>query len=426
MYLDEIMAAQKKGEARGITSVCSAHRYVIQQTLKRFEFPLLEATCNQVNQFGGYTGMTPSDFVGYVRGIADENDTSFEKITFGGDHLGPHVWQTETAASAIGKSKELIRAYVRAGFIKLHLDCSMRLADDPPGALAPDVIADRAAQLAKVAEAYGGDSLRYVIGTEVPIPGGAIDLEAVLHVTRVEDAQQAVEATRAAFRRAGLESAWERVIAVVVQPGVEFGDDNVLDYDPERASALTGFIEREPHLVYEAHSTDYQTREALSKLVYDHFAVLKVGPRLTFALREAVFALAFMESELFTGARAGERSNILEALDSAMLRAPEHWRRHYRGSPAAKEFARKFSLSDRIRYYWQDAQVQAAFHTLMENLSRKPLPLSLLSQFAPLEYVPVRDGVLSNTPHAIILNRVGAALDDYAFACSGDQFPDHD
>ena len=82
-----------------------------------------------------------------------------------------------------------------------------------------------------------------------------------------------------------------------MQPGVEFGDDFVLPYQPDAARELSKFIETQP-IIYEAHSTDYQTRQALKNLVRDHFAILKVGPALTFAFREAVFALAMMENEL--------------------------------------------------------------------------------------------------------------------------------
>ena len=195
---DDLIAAQKHGEAQGIASVCSAHPYVIKQTLKVSKTfrvsPLIEATCNQVNQFGGYTGMTPKDFVSYIRGIATENEFPFEKIVLGGDHLGPNVWQNEPAESALDRSKVLIRDYVQAGFVKIHLDCSMRLADDPQGALNPEVIAKRAAQLAKVSEESVGAGLvpaqlpRYVIGTEVPIPGGAQEHEEGVSVTKVVDA----------------------------------------------------------------------------------------------------------------------------------------------------------------------------------------------------------------------------------------------
>jgi D-tagatose-1,6-bisphosphate aldolase subunit GatZ/KbaZ len=406
MYLDEIVAAQKRGQARGIPSVCSAHPHILGQTLKAFKFPLIEATCNQVNQFGGYTGMTPGDFVAYVRGIAGGINFPFENILFGGDHMGPNVWQNEPAGSAMDKSREMVRAYVQAGFVKLHLDCSMRLADDPPGLLDQETMAGRVAQLAKIAEESGSDRLRYVIGSEVPVPGGALEHEEAVSVTRVEDARQAIEATREAFTREGLHSAWERVIALVVQPGVEFGDDFVLGYRPEQARQLSQFIEGQS-LVYEAHSTDYQSRDALHNLVKDHFAILKVGPGLTFAFREAVFALAMIENELVGKDR---RSNLMQVLDDAMVRHPVHWEKYYRGGPDEKAYKRKYSLSDRMRYYWVRPEVRAALEQLMRNLGPGTLPYPLLSQFV---------GKTDLTAAQVIEWKIRKVFDDYLAACRG-------
>lgn len=421
---DEMISAQKHGEAKGIASICSAHPFVIKQTLKAFAehprnevkgtktfrvSPLIEATCNQVNQFGGYTGMTPKDFVGYVCGIAEESHFPFEKVILGGDHLGPNVWQNESAESAMQKAGALIREYVQAGFTKIHLDCSMRLGDDPAGALSPDLVSQRAARLAKIAETVGAErrsalGIRYVIGTEVPIPGGATEHEEGVRVTKVEDAQQTIELTRDAFYREGLQSAWERVIAVVVQPGVEFGDDFVLPYRPESARALSRFIEGQS-MVYEAHSTDYQTREALTDLVRDHFAILKVGPGLTFAFREAVFALAMIEDELIA---KSQRSNIVQVLDDVMLKHPEHWKKYYRGNEVEQAFKRKYSLSDRSRYYWVQPEVQDAFTQLMKNLDEKTLPYSLLSQFV---------GETGLRAEQVIEWKINKVLRDYLSAC---------
>jgi D-tagatose-1,6-bisphosphate aldolase subunit GatZ/KbaZ len=417
MYLDDVVAAQKRGEAKGITSICSAHPNVIKQTLKAAKTfnvsPLIEATCNQVNQYGGYTGMTPNDFVGYVRGIAEENDFRFENIILGGDHLGPNVWQSEPAESAMEKSKVLIRDCVQAGFVKIHLDCSMRLADDPQGALNPEIIARRAAQLATIAEkslsqqerGRGESSLRYVIGTEVPIPGGATQHEEGVGVTKVEDARQTIDVTREAFVREGLESAWERVIAVVVQPGVEFGDDFVLPYKPEAAQDLSRFIEGQP-VIYEAHSTDYQTRAALKDLVRDHFAILKVGPALTFAFREALFALAMIENELVS---KNMRSNLIQVLEDVMLKQPKHWKKYYHGTQAEQAFKRKYSLSDRARYYWPEPEVQNAFDRLKNNLGDKVLPYSLSSQFI---------GETALNAAQVIDLKINKVLKDYMVACS--------
>jgi len=418
---DELISSQKHGEAKGIPSVCSAHPFVIKQTLKVSETfrvsPLIEATCNQVNQFGGYTGMTPKDFVAYVRGIAEENNFPFENIVLGGDHLGPSVWQNEPADSAMHKAEALIREYMQAGFTKIHLDCSMRLADDPEGALDPEIVAKRAVRLAKVAESVGTGLApvhlpRYVIGTEVPIPGGATEHEEGVSVTKVEDAQQTIEVTQEAFYREGLQSAWERVIAVVVQPGVEFGDDFVLPYQPEAAQDLSRFIEGQP-MVYEAHSTDYQTRDALKNLVRDHFAILKVGPGLTFAFREAVFALAMIENELIA---KDQRSNIIQVLDDVMVRNPEYWKKYYRGDEAEQAFKRKYSLSDRARYYWVQPEVRNAFERLMKNLGGKTLPYALLGQFV---------GETGLNAERAIEWKIDKVLMDYLVACGEAQDQSH-
>jgi D-tagatose-1,6-bisphosphate aldolase subunit GatZ/KbaZ len=406
MYLDEMLAAQKRGEARGTPSICSAHPVVLRQALRALEHPLIEATCNQVNQFGGYTGMRPQDFVAFVRAIADDSGVAVENILLGGDHLGPHVWQGEPAAEAMTKAEEMITEYARAGFTKLHLDCSMRLADDSAGALEPEIAAHRAAELAKVAEQASASPLQYVIGTEVPRPGGALASEEGLHVTEVQDVQETIEIHRRAFREAGLVEAWERVMAVVVQPGVEFGDDFVTPYIPESARELSRFIEREP-LVYEAHSTDYQSRDALGSMVRDHFAILKVGPALTFAYREAVFALAMIEDECLPNE---ERSHLIEALDECMLEQPGHWKPYYPGTEQEQAFKRKYSLSDRARYYWSQPQVQAAVGALMKNLGGQALPYSLASQFL---------GETGLTGEQAINRRIQKVLDDYVAACKG-------
>lgn len=390
MFLDEILAAQKRGVARGIPAVCSSHPYVIKQALRVSRMygmpPLIEATCNQVNQFGGYTGMRPMDFASHVRSLAGELGLPFEHIILGGDHLGPSVWQEEPAGPAMEKAEGLVREFVKAGFTKVHLDCSMRLADDPPGALDVDVSAARTARLAKAAEEAAGTvylarEIRYIIGTEVPVPGGATAHEERVHVTKAGEAEQSIERTRDAFLGEGLEQAWEKVVGLVVQPGVEFGDDFILPYRPEEARELSRFIDSRP-LIYEAHSTDYQARNALQEMVRDHFAILKVGPALTFAFREAVFALAMIENELFQPER---RSNLMQVVDEAMRKQPGYWVKYYPGTEHEQAYKRKYSLSDRIRYYWGQPVVARAFSTLMSNLGERTLPFALSRQFTGME-----------------------------------------
>lgn len=416
-YLDFIVAAHHFGEPLGIASICSAHPLVLEAALRHglaCRRPvLIEATCNQVNQFGGYTGMTPADFATLVSQLADRVGFPRNHLILGGDHLGPLPWADEPPDQAMWKAADLVRAFVRAGFTKIHLDCSMPLGGET--ALPLEVIARRVAELARVAEEAAGErrsALRYVIGSEVPPAGGARAGEGPPSVTRPEDAAATVEATRRAFFALGLEEAWERVVALVVQPGVEFGDEAIYEYDRSAAAPLARYIEGVPGMVYEAHSTDHQPLEALRAMVEDHFAILKVGPALTFALREAVFALADIETALGLDPPSG----IREALEAAMLSNPVHWQKYYRGDPLSQKLARQYSLSDRIRYYWTASEVQAAFSRLMRNLGDRPIPLGLLSQYMPDEYRRVRCGELKNRPCDLLLGKVVKVLEMYRLA----------
>jgi D-tagatose-1,6-bisphosphate aldolase subunit GatZ/KbaZ len=323
------------------------------------------------------------------------------------------------------KADDLIREYLRAGFTKIHLDTSMRCADDWGDPLTPlddELVADRAVRLCYVSEEAfkqrpGGLQPLYVIGTEVPIPGGAQEDLDELKVTSAEAAERTIELTCEAFRKQGLESAWDRVIAVVVQPGVEFGDATIVEYSSDKAKELSNHIERHDGLVYEAHSTDYQTRDALRQMVEDHFAILKVGPALTFAFREAVFALCQMEREYLSGIKGITLSDLPAVLDRVMCEDPKHWKKHYHGSEREQAYARKYSYSDRSRYYWPNHQVRDALVRLLNNLTRNPPPGTLISQFLPNQYLAMRNGQICDEPTDLIHNRIMEVTGDYANAC---------
>jgi D-tagatose-1,6-bisphosphate aldolase subunit GatZ/KbaZ len=257
----------------------------------------------------------------------------------------------------------------------------------------------------------------YVIGTEVPVPGGTKEDEQ-LEVTGCADVERFITVSREEFRRRNLDSAWDRVIAVVVQPGVEFGSHSIIDYDRTSASNLSRFIESYDTMVYEAHSTDYQKKESLRQMVEDHFCILKVGPWLTYAFREAVFALETIEQELLGKKRGVNLSHLYQIIDKVMLDDPRYWEKYYQGTEDEQAFDRMYSLSDRIRYYWQNPKVTSALERLMKNLSGTDIPLSLISRFFPMEYDAVRDGRLSNSPSELVIERIISVLKLYSYACN--------
>lgn len=405
----------------GIPSVCSAHPLVVEAAMRSVlptSLPLLiEATCNQVNQDGGYTGMTPADFIAFVEGIAETTGFPRERLVFGGDHLGPNPWKKLPADQAMAKAEVMIRAFAAAGFTKLHLDCSMGCNGEPI-ALGDAETASRAARLAAAAEASlpGGDTPKpvYIIGTEVPIPGGAMEEIEDLAVTLPSDALTTVAVTRQAFLARGLEDAFSRVIAAVVQPGVEFGNHNVVDFAPEKARDLSAALADLPGLVFEAHSTDYQTVHGLGALVQDGFSILKVGPGLTFALREALYGLDAIAEELFPKRRP---ETLRATMERIMLTHPANWESYYQGTDAERALMRHFSYSDRIRYYWPQPEAAAAVDALMSLLDGVDLPEPLIGQYLGGLYAAVRGGHL--VPHAreILLASVGVALAPYLAAC---------
>lgn len=424
----KILEERKNGKKTGIPSYCTANRQVIRTILKdaakNDRTVLIEATANQVDQFGGYTGMTPKDYVRFIEDIAAEIGCDMRQVILGGDHLGPLTFCKEPEETAMAKAEELVRAYVSAGFTKIHLDTSMKVADDGAGALDKRVCAKRGARLCKAAEeafrAYQSehpDALHpvYVIGSEVPIPGGATEHEDRISVTDPADCRQTIELYRQAFEDNGLQDAWPYVIAVVVQPGVEFGDDAVFLYDHDKAASLVSVLRDYPGFVFEGHSTDYQSKDCLKQMVCDGIAILKVGPALTFAYRDALFALAHVEKELVPEEK---RVNFPQVLEQVMLRQPENWQKHYHGTEEEKRLARSYSLSDRARYYLGVPEVAEAIERTLENLKDVHIPTGLLYQYFPRSAEAVLTGACSGAPEELIEREIMSFVDEYVFAAN--------
>ena len=428
----ELLRRNRDGETVGVYSVCSAHPLVLEAAMKQGPGRRVAAAHRGHREpgepvwrlYGDEAGGFP--FVSSA-GIAARAGLDIGRIVLGGDHLGPVCWTAETAGAAMAKACELVEGYVAAGFAKIHLDASMPCADDPE-ALDDEVAARRAARLCKAAEsaadALGGETKKpvYIVGTEVPPPGGAKDEVSRLEVTSAERAIRTLSVHERVFADRGLNDAWRRVVGLVVQPGVEFGHSSVHRYRADRAGALSGALEGWPDLVYEAHSTDYQPPDAYRELVRDHFAILKVGPQLTFALREALFALSAIEHELLGDGDADSadgRSRLPDVCGRAMADRPEHWAGHYPGEGSGGRWYRRYSYSDRIRYYWSHPDVATAVARLFENLARVEIPLPLLSQFLPAQYKAVQDGRLSPEPKSLVVDHIMEVTSMYSAACGG-------
>ncbi len=427
--LTKIVEIQKSNKAVGIYSACSANSFVIEAVLKKGlednSCVLIESTANQCDQFGGYTGMKPLDFKNYVYSIADKLGFDKNKIFLGGDHLGPLTWTNLNEEEAMKNAEVLIDAYVSAGFTKIHVDTSMKVKDDDPNTrLSDETIAKRGVHLVKVAENAYKKLLEtnpnavepiYIVGSEVPIPGGSqAAIDEGVQVTKVIDFKATMNTFKETFKKEGIEYVWDRVLGIVVQPGVEEKDSGCTEYDRSKASELSNAIKQVPDLVFEGHSTDYQTKIKLREMVEDGVAILKVGPGLTFAAREGLYALSFIEDEVCK-VNGNTPSNFREVLDGEMLKNNSHWVKHYHGTEEEIALKRKYSFSDRSRYYYATEPVKNAIDTLLNNL-KDGCPLNLLSQFMPIQYTKVREGTLKNDPKELVLDRIGNTIDEYLYA----------
>ena len=422
-YLAHIRARHLTGETGGITAVCSSHRMVLEAAFETAascnSALLVEATSNQVNQYGGYTGLGPSAYTNYIFSLAAVTGFPRSKLIIGADHLGPHPWSMMPADQAMERAAVLVKECVKAGFNKIHLDTGMGCADDPNPTPSIDIISERSAALCLAAESQiqlqpaNRPLPLYVVGAEIPRPGGGLTKNSQLIVTSVEDIACLLDETKERFIEKGLRSAWERVVAVVVQPGIDFGDLQVARYRPKLATELVAYHSSLPGIMtYEVHAADYQSPGAIEKMVADHFTILKVGPCLTNAYREAIYALAHIEMDWLKGKKGYRLSRIRNNLESVMKSDPDHWQNYYKGNTAMVTFLRQYSYRDRMRYYWNYPKIDTALKRLQNNLNR-PIPPVLLKQYFPDLYPSIETGEIEPTFCSLIKARIGQTLTPY-------------
>ena len=418
LRLKDLAKSYQTGKASGIVSVCSAHPIVLRAAMRhglQTHFTvLIEATCNQVNQDGGYTGKQPADFVKLVKTIAIEEGLPTDQLILGGDHLGPNPWKSLHQEHAMQKASELVRSYVVAGFNKIHLDTSMGCKDEPR-MISDQLSAVRTIKLLKIAETTAQETNlpppHYVIGTEVPTPGGANHLLREVIATTSKNAKKTIDTHLNMMKNEGLSHVIPRVIGLVVQPGVEFGNHNVIYYDRKKTTELTNILENYPNLIFEAHSTDYQGEEKLSELVKDGFLILKVGPELTFSLREGIYGLDLIASELFSS--YGDRP-LYKQIEKLMLLEPGHWKDYYFGTDMEKRLLCHYSLSDRIRYYWSSKVAKNAVEKLFDTIQGKKIPFTLIKQFLPSE---TKFADIPLDPKDLLISKITKNLEVYNQAC---------
>ncbi len=417
-----LLDQRRLGTNRGLPSVRTTHPGVLAAAVRvarDWDAPLILAcTCSQVNHLGGYLGRTPAEHRERLHTLAVQADLDPGALILGVDHLGPGAFRHDGPAQAMEKAAQTARAFVTAGFRKLHMDTGHPCNGDGPD-FGPAVAARRAAQLCRAAEeAYAAAPLAgaapvYVLDAEMPAPALLPGQQAP--ITDPETVFRTADLHREAFEAEGIAGAWERVVAFRVRCGADFTESAIHRYDPRRSLPLARAFRGGPWL-FEVPFTDYQSPASLREMVEDGFGILQVGPWLTYAWREAVFALEDLVRDMTRLEGEPGPVQVREVLDQAMRRDPARWKDHHRGTPREQAYARLFSYFDRSRYYWTDPAVEREVEALFE-LTEGPLPLQLLSHHLPQALEAVLDGHLEASGRAIPPFAVSQVLGSYFEAC---------
>jgi D-tagatose-1,6-bisphosphate aldolase subunit GatZ/KbaZ len=111
-----------------------------------------------------------------------------------------------------------------------------------------------------------------------------------------------------------------------------------------------------------------------------------------------------------------KQAHFIEVMEEVMMENPGNWKKHYHGTEEQLAIKRKYSFSDRCRYYFAQPKMQEAIKKLFRNLSEVEIPLSMLRQYMPQQYIKVRDGVLPLDAKELAEDCVVHLVEDYNYA----------
>ena len=99
-----------------------------------------------------------------------------------------------------------------------------------------------------------------------------------------------------------------------------------------------------------------------------------------------------------------------------MVDNPKDWQNYYFGSEHDKELSRKYSFSDRSRYYMSREDIQSSMNRLFENIDSIDLPLGLIKQFFPNVFNKILTEDYPIDSKSLVKSNIIEVIDDYFYA----------
>lgn len=370
-FLLRKMKELEKVEGRPSTlfAACPNSETVIKAALrsaKRANAPIkFAATLNQVDEDGGYTGLTQSEFVEMVKIEAEA--ISYEGLIIVAlDHGGPWLkdqhsienWSLEETMTAVKKSLE---AAIDAGYDFLHIDPTVDKTL-PPGEIIPiERVAERTIELIKHAENHrrekGIAPLGYEVGTE-EVHGGLANLEVF---------DRFLSLLKEGLEKEGLSEVWP--ILIVGKVGTDL---HTTVFDPEVAKTLAEKAAKYGSFI-KGHYTDYV--ENPEEYPLSGMGAANVGPEFTEEEYNALTQLAQLEDKLKEEKLIARSSLILQVLEKEVYES-KRWQKWLKGEEKGKDLydlspsRQKWLIKTGCRYIWAQPRVVASRTLLYRNLEQ--------------------------------------------------------
>ena len=365
---------------------------------------LIECTSNQVNQFGGYTKITPKKFIKKISNIRKKIKFKKNKLFLGGDHLGPLPWKNLKTKIALKNSIKLIDSYLKQDFCKIHIDTSIKCKDEEK--INSNIIFDRTLKILKNDKIKKGIKNRFiVIGTEVPLSGSG-DNKRIIKTSNKQIEDEVLK-----FKKILKQiKSQSKIFALVIEPGMKYMHSKITSPDFKNFLDKKKFSKKN-NFVFEAHSTDYQPLRILKKLTKNNFKFLKVGPELTYNYSRSLFFMQNLE-EKFSFKKKSDMKNIIL---TTMKKNKKYWKAYYLGGRSNLLLNSKL---DRMRYYLNLKPIVNSINILKENVNNieKKKIIKLLGSNFEKDFLKLSKTNLTNFD-ILKLIFISQSLKKYFLAC---------
>jgi tagatose-1,6-bisphosphate aldolase non-catalytic subunit AgaZ/GatZ len=371
-FMDYLLARirtlkEETGISRTVFAACPNSMSVIKASLraaKRNNAPIkFAATLNQVDLDGGYTGLTPQQFVNTIRQEA-------EAIHFTGpviiaiDHGGPWLkdkhnrekWRYEDTMTAVKRSFE---AAITAGYDLIHVDPTIDITLPKNTIINIDVVAQRTIELIVHAENFRRKNnyprIAYEVGTE-EVHGGLANMDVF---------KRFLDLLKTGLAQNNLHDVWP--CFVVGKVGTDL---HTSTFDPIVARQLVFVVEQYGSAI-KGHYSDNVTNP--EEYPASGMGAANVGPEFTEREYEGLLELYLLEEGLLREGRIVKSSNLKQILWEAVIHSGR-WKKWLLEGETDNDFyansaeRQEWLVKTGCRYIWENAEVLAARHALYRNL----------------------------------------------------------